>query len=128
MEEKQIEKLIDEALHKDLKLPPGLSERLEQQIDALAAQECPPRRRTWQWAIGIAATVAMLITLGTQLRKPSLSGYTFVDSPEAVAIAEEVLTNLSIEMTNGLNTAIESYNEMNKNCQEAFELLKPLRK
>ena len=46
MNDKQIDELIDKALQEDGRLPEGLSERLEQYIDNLAAGE-QTRRFLW---------------------------------------------------------------------------------
>lgn len=45
IKDKDIDKLIDEALKEDLTLPEGLSERLEQAIDLAARQETGEREK-----------------------------------------------------------------------------------
>ena len=65
MNDKQIDELIDKVLQEDQILPEGLSERLEQQIDAWATTEKKEtmrssfRRRSLYWFSG-AAAVALL--------------------------------------------------------------------
>ena len=55
MNDKQIDELIDKALQEDGRLPEGLSERLEQYIDNLAAGE---QTRRFLWKEGVSYTGA----------------------------------------------------------------------
>ena len=67
MNDKQIDELINKVLREDQTLPEGLSERLEQQIDAWAAAEKKEtirssfRRRSLYWLSGAAAVALLCI-------------------------------------------------------------------
>ena len=54
MNDKQIDELINKVLREDQTLPEGLSERLEQQIDAWAAAE--RRRRSVHLSAAVLST------------------------------------------------------------------------
>ena len=78
MNDKQIDELINKVLREDQTLPEGLSERLEQQIDAWAAAEKKEtirssfRRRSLYWLSGAAAVALLCIMRNTnwQIRIP----------------------------------------------------------
>ena len=67
MNDKQIDELINKVLREDQTLPEGLSERLEQQIDAWAAAEKKEtirssfRQRSLYWLSGAAAVALLCI-------------------------------------------------------------------
>ena len=61
MDDKKIDELINQALQEEQALPEGLSRRLEQQIDAWAAEteqkaRSFARRHTLYWLSGAAAS------------------------------------------------------------------------
>jgi hypothetical protein len=77
MNDKQIDELIDKALQEDGRLPEGLSERLEQYIDNLAAGEQTKkislvRRRFIYWC-GFATLSDLLRTSWADSRKKKTS-------------------------------------------------------
>ena len=122
MNDKQIDELINKVLREDQTLPEGLSERLEQQIDAWAAAEKKEtirssfRRRSLYWLSG-AAAIALLCVGIFQFVAPEKEHQladTYTNPQEAAIAAQEALAFLSINLNKGIEQVNEAQQEMNK--------------
>ncbi|WP_304247500.1 hypothetical protein [Parabacteroides gordonii] len=122
MNDKQIDELINKVLREDQTLPEGLSERLEQQIDAWAAAEKKEmirssfRRRSLYWLSG-AAAVALLCVGIFQFAAPEKEyqlADTYTNPQEAAIAAQEALAFLSVNLNKGIEQVNEAQQEMNK--------------
>lgn len=122
MNDKQIDELINKVLREDQTLPEGLSERLEQQIDAWAAAEKKEtirssfRRRSLYWLSG-AAAVALLCVGIFQFAAPEKEyqlADTYTNPQEAAIAARKALAFLSINLNKGIEQVNEAQQEMNK--------------
>lgn len=122
MNDKQIDELINKVLREDQTLPEGLSERLEQQIDAWAAAEKKEtirssfRRRSLYWLSG-AVAVALLCVGIFQFVAPEKEHQladTYTNPQEAAIAAQEALAFLSINLNKGIEQVNEAQQEMNK--------------
>jgi hypothetical protein len=120
MNNKEIDRLIRKALSDEHELPEGLSGRLEQHIDQLAADEkkniSPARKRSLYWFSGIAATLLIGVAIFFQVEKqvPSTMADTFSDPREAAHVAQHALALLSIRFNKGLDQIAEAGEEVNK--------------
>ena len=122
MNDKQIDELINKALREDGELPEGLSGRLEQYIDNLAAKEqkqkSPLMRRQFIYLFGGVAA-AMLIGFVFFLQtdnfynKPTTAD-TFSDPQEAPIAANKALAFMSTQLNNGLDQVSDAEQEINK--------------
>lgn len=122
MNDKQIDELINKVLREDQTLPEGLSERLEQQIDAWAAAEKKGtirssfRRRSLYWLSG-AAAVALLCVGIFQFAAPEKEyqlADTYTNPQEAAIAARKALAFLSVNLNKGIEQVNEAQQEMNK--------------
>jgi hypothetical protein len=121
MNDKEIDRLIREALSHEHKLPQGLSGRLEQHIDQLATDEekmtSPGRKRSLHWLSGIAATLLLGVTIFFQVEKkqvPSTMADTFSNPQEAALVAQHALALLSTRLNKGLEQIAEAGEEINR--------------
>lgn len=123
MNDKEINRLIQEALRKERELPEGLSDRLEQHIDQLAADEkrisvSPARRSSvYYWLGGIAASfilgIAIFLQVESQPLTPTMAD-TFTDPTEAAIAAQDALAFLSTQLNKGLDQVNEAGKEVNR--------------
>lgn len=122
MNDKQIDELINKVLREDQTLPEGVSERLEQQIDAWAAAEKKEtirssfRRRSLYWLSG-AAAVALLCVGIFQFAAPEKEyqlADTYTNPQEAAIAARKALAFLSVNLNKGIEQVNEAQQEMNK--------------
>lgn len=121
MNDKQIDELINKVLREDQTLPEGLSERLEQQIDAWAAEKKETirssfRRRSLYWLSG-AAAVALLcigIFLFTTPNEEHQLADTYTNPQEAAMAAQKALAFMSVNLNKGIEQVNEAQQEMNK--------------
>lgn len=122
MNDKQIDELINKVLREDQTLPEGLSERLEQQIDAWAAAEKKEtirssfRRRSLYWLSG-AAAIALLCVGIFQFAAPEKEyqlADTYTNPQEAAIAARKALAFLSVNLNKGIEQVNEAQQEMNK--------------
>ena len=122
MNDKQIDELINKALREDGELPEGLSGRLEQYIDNLAAKEqkqkSPLMRRQFIYLFGgVAAAILIGFVLFLQTdnfyRKPTTAD-TFSDPQEAAIAANKALAFMSTQLNNGLDQVSDAEQEINK--------------
>ena len=122
MNDKQIDELIDKVLQEDQILPEGLSERLEQQIDAWDTTEKKEtmrssfRRRSLYWFSG-AAAVALLCVGIFQFVAPEKENQladTYTNPQEAAIAAQKALAFMSVNLNKGIEQVNEAQQEMNK--------------
>jgi len=123
MNDKQIDELINRALGEKQVMPEGLTERLEQYIDALAAREEQQKkkrslsiRRSLRLIAGTAAAILVGLALFFQTetaRRPSMAD-TFSDPAEAAVAARQMLAFMSVQLNKGLAPVANAGKEMDK--------------
>lgn len=130
MNDKDFDKLIQEALRSEQELPEGLSERLEHNIDQLAADERTlkisiRKRRSIYWFGSIAASlivgVAIFFQVESRYTEPK---DTFSDPREAAVAAQNALALLSTKLNKGLDqisAAGEEVHKVNAIVDKQFE-------
>lgn len=123
MNDKQINELIDKALRKEVALPEGLSERLEQQIAAWSVQEKNKparssfRRYSLYWLSG-AAVIALLCVGLFQLT--DINSYnqkladTYTNPKEAAVAAQKALLFMSKNLNKGIKQVDDAQEEISK--------------
>lgn len=122
MNDKQIDELINKVLHEDQALPEGLSQRLEQQIDAWAAaeqKETPRssfRRRSLYWLSGAAATALLCVGIFqlTEQNTAQPMADTYTNPQEAAQVAQKALALLSSNLNKGIDQMNDARQEMHK--------------
>ena len=122
MNDKEINKLIQDALRDERELPEGLSDRLERHIDQLAAEEkesrkpSPAKKRSLYWISGIAASFLLAMAIFFQIEKPvyPTMADTFNDPQEAAIAAQNALAFLSTQFNKGLEQVSEAGKEVDK--------------
>lgn len=122
MNDNDINRLIQAALNDESALPEGLSERLEQRIDQLAANDAKrivyptQKKRSLYWLSGIAASLLIGLVFFfqvEQVRHTPLAD-TYNDPAEAAMIAEEALIFLSTQLNKGMNQVAEAGKEVDR--------------
>jgi hypothetical protein len=121
MNEKEFDRLIDEASH--ISLPEGLSSRLEAQIDEWAFEEKKQKRhRLIYWASGVAA--AAVICIGIFLAPaPHHPADTYSDPEEAALAAAQALSLMSTQFNKGMaqvSTAKDEFEKVNEIINKHF--------
>ncbi|MDR2139946.1 MAG: hypothetical protein LBP50_10420 [Tannerella sp.] len=99
----------------EIRMPEGLSGRLERAVEQLAAT--PARRTGWRWyaAGSVAATVLLCIGLFFPTREPPAPvADTFDDPREAAIVAGQALAFMSEELNRGLNRVADTDTEIGK--------------
>lgn len=122
MDNKRIDEMIDQVLREEQELPEGLSDRLEQYIDQLAAKEkrqkrTVGRKRALYWFGGVAAALLLGIAVFFQTEQAGLkptTADTFSDPQQAAIAAQEALAFMSIQLNKGLDQVTEAHEEVNK--------------
>ena len=120
MNDKQIDELIDKVLQEDQILPEGLSERLEQQIDAWATTEKKEtmrssfRRRSLYWFSGAVALLCVGIFQFVAPEKENQLADTYTNPQEAAIAAQKALAFMSVNLNKGIEQVNEAQQEMNK--------------
>ncbi|MDR0973419.1 MAG: hypothetical protein LBM61_05480 [Prevotellaceae bacterium] len=97
MDNKDVDKLIEEVLHREGELPVGLTERLERHIDVVAATEKKRSLRRYSfylWLGGIAATLLVGVVI-IDLRRPARRADTFTDPREAAIALNQAFALVS---------------------------------
>lgn len=116
MDDKDLDRTMDEIL--DIPIPKGLAERLEQQIDALAAQEKRHKsRRFIYWASSAAAVMLLCVGIffGTStLPHQSKLADTYTDPAEAAIAAEKALAFMSTQLNKGFDQVSDAGQEIEK--------------
>lgn len=128
MNDKQLDELIDKVLREDQTLPEGLTNRLEQQINAWAATEKKEtmrssfRRRSLYWFSGAAAAILLCAGIfqftGTGGNNRQLTD-TYSNPQEAAIAAQKALSLLSVN----LNKGIEQMNDAQQEIDKVNEIL-----
>lgn len=122
MNDKQIDELINQVLHEDQALPEGLSQRLEQQIDAWAdaeQKEMPRssfRRRSLYWLSGVAAAALLCVGIFqlTEQNTAQPMADTYTNPQEAAQVAQKALALLSSNLNKGIDQMNDARQEMHK--------------
>ncbi len=116
MDDKDFDRIMDEAL--DIPIPEGLAERLEQQINNLAAEEKKVKfRRILYWVSGAAAVILLCIGifLGTVITPDQKKlADTYTDPAEAALVAEKALAFMSVQLNKGLDQVNDAGQEIGK--------------
>ncbi|MDR2498204.1 MAG: hypothetical protein LBD28_02055 [Tannerellaceae bacterium] len=112
MNEFEFDKIMNEALQ--VKLPAGLSERLEKALDARASRDARLRRlRRLTPLVGLAASLIICAGIFLSHRRTPQRD-TFSDPREAAIAAEQMLTFVSQE----LNLGLEQVASVNKETMQ----------
>lgn len=117
MKDDELERLIDEAL--EIPIPEGLSERLEAQIDALAANEKKRKHRLrFTYWISSAAAIALLcigIFFGIESHSNQQQvADTFTNPEEAAVAAQKALAFMSTQLNKGIDQVENANHEIEK--------------
>ena len=94
------------ALDEAAQVPDGLEQRLEARIDELDSAERVRHRHWWRRVVGIAATVALLLSIGVYVHDKRqtqilLNQDTYTDPQAAYDETELVLTQLANHLNKG---------------------------
>jgi hypothetical protein len=94
------------ALDDVVEVPDGLQQRLEARIDTLDATRQMRHRHWWRRVAGIAATVAILLSVGLYVHNQRqtqalLNQDTYTDPQAAYNETEQVLTQLANQLNKG---------------------------
>ena len=94
------------ALDAAVEVPDGLQQRLEARIDTLDATRQMRHRHWWRRVAGIAATVAILLSVGLYVHNQRqtqtlLNQDTYTDPQAAYNETEQVLTQLANQLNKG---------------------------
>lgn len=121
MDERNIDKLIEQALKEEQALPEGLADRLSQKIDLWEENErqARSRKRTlFLYAASTAAAVFLAFHVAPSLsllqRDDVQMADTYSDPEEAAAAAQKALVLLSANLNKGIKQATASTQEMNR--------------
>lgn len=124
MNDKEIDDLINKAMQNEQELPEGLSDRLEQYIDTLAAAETKQQkkvtmRRSFYWIGSVAAALIIAVALFFQVEKESQDNNpaiadTFDNPEEAAAVAYQALAFMSTQLNKGLEPIATAEKEIDK--------------
>ena len=138
MKEQEVDKLIQDALKEDMKLPEGLSERLEKHIDRITSEKTPKsiqkhlRLSTIMLrAGGIAASLLLCIGIYNWLdnryapKTPELFTDTFTDPAEAERALEQTFLYISKKMDKGVKETRKVQNKLEKTNDTINNILNP---
>lgn len=121
MKEKEIDELIQKALTDESKLPKGLEQRIEQHINDLEATEKQKLfrvRATIMWAVGIAASLMLIISIGfygiEREKEPQIIADTYSTPEEAALVAEKTLAFVAEKLNQGLAQAADAEAKIQK--------------
>ena len=114
MNDKQIDELINKVLREDQTLPEGLSERLEQQIDAWAAAEKKETIRSSFRRRSLFLRIGIRIFLFTTPNEEHQLADTYTNPQEAAMAAQKALAFMSVNLNKGIEQVNEAQQEMNK--------------
>jgi len=114
-EERELFRLLHNT---QIKVPEGVSERLEKSIMQMeVSQKTIPRRQTWYyWASSAAAVALLCIGLYFTAREPSppKMADTFNNPEEAALVAEQTLAYMSVQLNRGLDKVADAGQEFDK--------------
>ena len=101
-----------------IKIPEGVSERLEKSImQMVSSQKSLPRKKfLYYWISGAAAVALLCIGLYFTTRQPTASKYadTFKNPEEAALVAQQTLTFMSMQLNKGLNKVSDANQEFER--------------
>ena len=110
-----------------IKIPEGVSERLEKSIIQMSAsRKFQTQKRSLYYWISSAAAVALLcigLFFATRQPSPPKMADTFSNPKEAALVAELTLTFMSIQMNKGLNKVSDAEQEFEKANQLINDIL-----
>lgn len=122
MDEKQIDNLLRKALEDERRLPEGLSQRLEEHIDRLAANEKRRKASLFKQrviyasgsvAAAILISIALFFQTGNIQTGPVLAD-TFTNPEEAAVAASEALVIFSTQFNKGMKQVSNAGQEIHK--------------
>jgi hypothetical protein len=120
-EDRQVFRLLHDT---QIQIPTGVSERLEEALDTLNANDATSRKyhithKLYYWISSAAAIVLLCIGLFfvTREASPPQMADTFSDPKEAALVAEQTLVFISAHLNNGLNKAAVAEHELEKASQ-----------
>ena len=120
-EDRQVFSLLHDT---QIQIPTGVSERLEEALDTLNANDATSRKyhithKLYYWISSAAAIVLLCIGLFfvTREASPPQMADTFSDPKEAALVAEQTLAFISLHLNNGLNKAAVAEHELKKASQ-----------
>ena len=120
-EDRQVFRLLHDT---QIQIPTGVSERLEEALDTLNANDATSRKyhithKLYYWISSAAAIVLLCIGLFfvTREASPPQMADTFSDPKEAALVAEQTLAFISLHLNNGLNKAAVAEHELKKASQ-----------
>ncbi|MCQ2247170.1 MAG: hypothetical protein MJZ69_10370 [Bacteroidaceae bacterium] len=136
MDEKELDRIIQQASEQELRLPKGLEERLSRHIDMLAEKEqktrivsMKPRKKAWLWAS--VASAAACICLGwfffahqPESTFAQFSEDTYTNPDEAEKAACKALAYMGSKLRKGLeqvNDASEKISQANEKVYKLFQ-------
>ena len=120
-EDRQVFRLLYDT---QSQIPIGVSERLEEALETLNANDANPRKqhktnKFYYWISSAAAIILLCIGLFfvTREASPPKMADTFSDPKEAALVAEQTLVFISAHLNNGLNKVAEVDHEFEKASQ-----------
>ena len=137
MDEKELDRIIQQASEHELRLPEGLEERLSRHIDMLAEKEqktkiisMKPRKKTWLWTSVISSLSCICLgwffltsePVGNMLAASSED--TFTNPDEAEKAACKALAYMGSKLRKGfdhVNNASEKISEANEKVYNLFQ-------
>ncbi len=138
MKEQEVDKLIQDALKEDMKLPEGLSERLEKHIDRITSEKTPKsiqkhlRLSTIMLRAGsIAASLLLCIGIYNWLEKQrtpkstELLTDTFTDPADAERALEKTFLYISEKMEKGFKETEKVQQKLGKTKETINDILNP---
>ena len=117
MNDKQIDELINKVLREEQALPEGISERLEQRIDAWAIRR---RHSLYYWWMGGAVAAVLLLCVGIfGVKDEGIGGEqplvdTYTDPQEAAVAARKALAFISSNLNKGIDQVYDTRQEIDK--------------
>lgn len=127
MDEKELDRIIQQASEQELRLPEGLEERLSRHIDMLAEKE---QKTTWLWASVISAAACICLGWFFLTSEPvgntlaASSEDTFTNPDEAEKAACKALAYMGSKLRKGfdhVNNASEKISEANEKVYNLFQ-------
>lgn len=127
MDEKELDRIIQQASEHELRLPEGLEERLSRHIDMLAEKE---QKTTWLWASVISAAACICLGWFFLTSEPvgntlaASSEDTFTNPDEAEKAACKALAYMGSKLRKGfdhVNNASEKISEANEKVYNLFQ-------
>ncbi|MDO4956616.1 MAG: hypothetical protein Q4E60_06300 [Bacteroidales bacterium] len=127
MDEKELDRIIQQASEQELRLPEGLEERLSRHIDMLAEKK---KKTTWLWASVISAAACICLGWFFLTSEPvgntlaASSEDTFTNPDEAEKAACKALAYMGSKLRKGfdhVSNASEKISEANEKVYNLFQ-------